>query len=116
MKPRGSIRALDSLYAELPTLDCKGLCSNSCGPVFMSRLEWKRITDKLGREPKGGADLTCPMLTCMGRCSVYDERPMLCRLWGLVESMPCVYGCKPERVLTDDEGHELLRRAAEAGA
>jgi hypothetical protein len=40
-------------------------------------------------------DYTCPALKD-GRCSVYDVRPTLCRLWGVVEDMPCPWGCVPD--------------------
>lgn len=115
MSKRGAIRALDRLYAELPTLDCKGLCAESCGPIVMSRVEWVRITDKVGHEPVGGPDLTCPLLAGE-RCTVYDIRPTICRLWGMVPAMPCPHGCVPSRPLTDLEGYEYLLRAGEIGA
>src|SRR2546429_6087610 len=31
-----------------------------------------------------------------GRCTVYEVRPMICRLWGMVEGMQCPHGCVPE--------------------
>jgi hypothetical protein len=39
--------------------------------------------------------LTCSALDGVGRCSVYEERPLLCRLWGAVEKMTCQFGCVP---------------------
>lgn len=109
-------RGLDALYAEVPAIACKGLCQNSCGPVMMSRVEWERIVKRVGHAPHGRADLNCPLLTAVGRCKVYGARPMVCRLWGVVESMPCHHGCEPERTLTDQEGYDLLARARELGA
>lgn len=115
MSTNAKRRRLDSLYAEMPTLDCQGKCAESCGPIVMSRVEWERIIEKVGAEPHGGADLTCPLLTDE-RCTVYSIRPTICRLWGLVESMPCPWGCKPSRVLTDVEGFAFLERAGAMGA
>jgi hypothetical protein len=106
---------LDALYAELPALSCRGLCQESCGPIFMSRVEWQRICKSVGEERKADDSLTCPLLTAGGTCEVYQVRPMICRLWGLVETMPCPWGCKPERYLTQDEGHEFLERTGEIG-
>ncbi len=105
------MRDLDALYAELPRLECQRLCAESCGPVFMGRLEWRRVCTSVREVRTGGDDLMCPLLK-KGRCEVYPIRPMLCRLWGLVESMPCPWGCEPDRYLTDREGHEFLVRAA----
>jgi hypothetical protein len=109
---------LDALYAELPRLDCRGLCAESCGPIVTTRVEWQRICRAAGYEPKAlvGVDgLTCPLLKD-NRCTVYEVRPLICRLWGLVETMPCLWGCKPERYLTHEEGLEFLTRAAEINA
>lgn len=56
------------------------------------------------------------MLTEEHRCSVYEIRPMICRLWGLVRGMPCPYGCRPEGgLLPDEEGQRLLREAERIG-
>lgn len=107
---------LDELYAELPGLKCKKLCTASCGPVLMGRVEWQRVCRAVGEERLGLLeDLTCPILES-GLCAAYDVRPMLCRLWGIVESMKCPWGCVPERWLTTDEGYEFLARASEIAA
>lgn len=109
-------RKLDELYATLPTVDCKGLCHECCGPVLMSREEWVRIKQRLGRTPVGRADLRCPMLTADNKCSVHDIRPTICRLWGAVPEMPCPHGCKPSRVMPKAEQAEAIHRAAAIGA
>jgi len=106
---------LDEIYAELPRLDCQGKCAESCGPILMTPLEEERILERTGRRVNFGPDLTCNMLTSLERCAVYDIRPTICRLWGLVESMPCPWGCKPDRYLTDAEGHRILDRVAAIG-
>lgn len=102
---------LDELYAELPKIECKGLCAESCGPVPMGRVEWQRVC-RAGGERAAKSDLVCPYLEDE-RCAVYEVRPMMCRLWGVVDEMPCLWGCKPERYLTREEGFEFVRRAAE---
>jgi hypothetical protein len=52
----------------------------------------------------------CPALSLVGRCTVYEVRPMLCRLWGAVEGMRCDRGCLPVGgLLSDVEGGRLLR-------
>lgn len=73
--------------------------------------EEERIVERVGAAPTVDADLTCSLLRD-DRCSVYDIRPSICRLWGLVESMPCLWGCKPDRYLTDPEGHAFLTRVS----
>lgn len=61
-----------------------------------------------------GEEYYCPALRD-GRCSVYDDRPTICRLWGATTSMPCPHGCAPEDALTQSESFELLALAAQAG-
>lgn len=110
-------QTLEELYALLPEIDCQQKCQESCGPVFMSKAEWGAICERIGWIPRGRRDLTCPMLNrAVGLCRVYDIRPTLCRLWGVVAPMPCPWGCKPERWLSDDEGWAFLEAAHRLGA
>lgn len=92
---------LDALYAQLPSLDCKGKCWESCGPVRMSPGERDRILREAGVEIPPPEQMardgckTCPALKDR-RCTVYEIRPMACRLWGTDESMRCPLGCEPD--------------------
>jgi hypothetical protein len=111
---------LQELYDQLPALVCQGLCAESCGPIGASRLEVARVREVAGVDvTRVQPDLTCPALSTTfgaGRCTAYDVRPMLCRLWGVVESMPCPHGCVPQGGhLTEARGHELLTASLRAG-
>lgn len=109
-----AVQALEALYARLPRIVCQRQCQEACGPVLMSRLEWIRVLrSPAGRRTLRGADaLTCPMLR-HGGCAVYAVRPLICRLYGLVEDprMRCPFGCLPERWVTMDEAQALLEEA-----
>lgn len=108
---------LDALYAELPSMECAGLCHDSCGSIGMTVAEQRRIAARGVNLPLMAVfpDL-CPALTMLKRCGVYPVRPLICRLWGLVRSMPCTHGCRPEGgYLTEAQGHAFLRRAMEIG-
>lgn len=92
---------LDALYAELPRLECKGLCAHSCIPIEMAPGERDRIRRETGVEIPPGDDLIAKGHTsCValkdGRCTVHPLRPMICRQWGIDETMPCPHGCLPE--------------------
>lgn len=106
------LKALDAAHATIPSANCKGMCVECCGPVFMTRLEWDRITARVGKRPAPTPEqrekLECPMLKD-GRCSVYDIRPTVCRLWGVEPSMPCPFGCKPDREFTAADGHAVMQ-------
>lgn len=112
--------SLERIYRAVPAVDCKGLCSESCGPIDMSDGERERIAAAGVRIPppkelldtiidRGTSD--CPALVD-GRCSVYEVRPLICRLWGAVESMPCPHGCEATPGLLMDAGAQsLIRRS-----
>lgn len=120
------VAALEALYAELPTLDCKGLCWHSCGPIDMSITERARIAE-LGVTIPGytteaaehfrqtGKVSLCPALGPFKTCGVHSARPLICRLWGTTETMRCPYGCQPSRELTEAEGYEFIDRSREIG-
>jgi hypothetical protein len=115
--------SLDDVYRRIPDVECKGLCIDSCGPIAMSKAEDARLRELGVAVPpmaeavaalERGDDYYCPALND-GRCSVYEHRPAICRLWGATESMPCPHGCTPPNALTQAESHELLLLAADAG-
>jgi Fe-S-cluster containining protein len=58
-----------------------------------------------------GKDLTCPLLTQDGKCSVYRVRPTICRLWGMTKDMKCPHGCKPSRWMNKAETYAFLDAA-----
>jgi hypothetical protein len=107
---------LDLLYGQVPTISgCTGACAASCGPIAFGDAEAARILARMRGLPEPREDLTCSMLNAFGRCDIYEDRPMLCRLWGASEAMPCVFGCTPDsgRLLDRGETRELLRAATE---
>ncbi|WP_433426222.1 hypothetical protein ACQP1V_43025 (plasmid) [Microtetraspora malaysiensis] len=124
MKRSDMDAALEELYAQVPQPGCKGLCADSCGPIGMNPREQQRIRERGVRIPHyqdalaqlvETGDYTCPVLKD-GQCGVYDVRPMLCRLWGAIESMPCTYGCTPEEgLLPDAEASTLLAQSLDVG-
>ena len=106
---------LTAARAAIPTLACKGLCQNSCGPVAWSRIEAESWSDNgiapptTVTHPKHGI-LTCSHLTDAGKCGIYDHRPLVCRLYGNVLRMACEHGCRPEPMFMDDHAaYEALQ-------
>jgi Fe-S-cluster containining protein len=60
--------------------------------------------------------MSCPLLTILGRCSVYQIRPMVCRIWGAVASMRCEHGCRPAGGwMPEVDGQVLLLKAMKVG-
>jgi hypothetical protein len=120
MPPRHVIDAqLQALYDQIPAIpDCGGRCWTSCGPIDMSDRERQRIRQAGYRitpmdDARALADTYwCEALTEGKRCAVYEMRPVICRLWGVMESMRCPFGCRPEGgFMADLDGYRLIARA-----
>lgn len=104
--------SLERIYRAVPAVNCKGLCTEACGPILMSPTERRRIEDQGVDIPTpatyiANGDTECAALV-NGRCIVYGNRPLICRLWGAVESMPCPHGCEVTPGLLMDAGAQTL--------
>ncbi len=99
---------IDAVYRALPNIQCKGLCTQSCGPIPMSAAERERLAG-LGVALTYDDNLTCSALKD-GRCSIYALRPLVCRLYGVEKRLRCPHGCVPERWISDAESYAALKR------
>lgn len=104
------------MYAEIPSIDCQGLCRDTCVNIDMTRVEQQRIEEAGVHIPRGNVNTdvvvyACPALTIFGQCSVYEVRPLICRIWGTTKRTMCNYGCRPARWLTEPEAMLLIARA-----
>lgn len=115
---------LRRVWDAIPDTGCKGYCVQSCGPIGASPEEARLLAERGVRVESNPTRLLlsvlaevkdCPALVA-GRCTVYDVRPTVCRLWGSVEEMPCPWGCVPDGGrLPAGRGFELLRDAGAPG-
>ncbi len=121
---------IDALLAELPTFQCKDGCADCCGPIEMTRLEYYRCIKESGRAQDDvkkqmqsnlkRQDYRCVLLDKKtNRCTVYAVRPVICRLFGVVnvDSLRCPHGYAPElnAQLTDERAREILALVNELG-
>ena len=120
------------IYSQLPSLECKKLCYPVCGPIHVSKAEKRVVVNflrnsgipirefKTFRTPEvrnhvlkkhddSDGCLTCPYLTKERLCSIYPARPLICRLWGVVENLKCPHGCVPSRYLTVKEASRFVQ-------
>lgn len=93
----------------IPAFQCKPGCHDCCGPVPAS--SWERtqlptVPDDVRQAQR--THLNCPHLGPQG-CTVYDRRPLLCRMFGTVESMPCPHGRRPALMLPKHVESEINR-------
>jgi Fe-S-cluster containining protein len=108
---------LEDLYAAIPTVECKRLCVESCGPIYVGKNERSAITRFRGGVPPAQLrpDARCSLLKDDGTCSVYPARPFICRFFGAVETLPCPWDCKvTPRKLTGEEARDLYLKFKEA--
>jgi Fe-S-cluster containining protein len=112
-----AVAKLDALYALLPTVACKGLCTRACGPLPMTTIEAERMrkADPQRRLPMIREDMTCDYLTPSGRCGVYAVRPLICRVYGTAKNLSCQHGCVPDRWLTPHEFLAIAQAVERAG-
>ena len=132
-----ALAELAAIWAELPGLACKGRCADTCTVTDGSALERTLLAERGKPLPPrmtlpehqaliaAGRGPRCPALGPLGTCTVYDVRPLICRLFGLVglavqggpvqrgAALACDYGCEPERWLTQEQGFALPRRVDE---
>lgn len=114
-----------AIYARLPTVACKGLCHEACGPIHVSPLELARMQAVRPLSPKvihgenvRGArthviiskSQTCPHLhPDTKKCQVYDQRPLICRAYGALTDLRCDHGCVPSKSMSKGEFLELAQ-------
>lgn len=112
------------IYARIPRIACQRKCQASCGPILVHDIERARIEKITGHKlatefweslELTGEDLTCALLNAAGMCSIYQNRPVICRLWGVVKKMRCPFGCEPVRWLSDEEAYEIMKEIQDSG-
>lgn len=108
------------IHASVPACGCTGACWEQCQNIAATATE-AAILERALRRPlhtrparQGRVFIAndqrglCPALDDTGRCSAYAARPLVCRLFGAVESLPCEHGCGP--VMPARTGSDLVDR------
>ena len=117
------LRKLQEIYQQVPKIECTGACVGECSVIPMSELEAGQIREVSLRpvtfetSPSGqhvtmipeGPGLVCPMLVGT-KCSIYNSRPLVCRIFGVSEGLACPKGCRPKKMLTRKEAASLLKQ------
>lgn len=87
------------LREQIPTFECVEGCHDCCGPVTTSSDEMARLPVKSDAEHDAALkEFNCVHLGKHG-CEVYNERPLICRLFGTTPNMPCPNGRRPEKMV-----------------
>lgn len=93
----------------IPSFECVPGCHDCCGPVTTSSEEMARLPVKSEAEHDTAlAELSCPHLGDKG-CQVYEERPLICRLFGTTPRLACPRGKRPE-VMVDPQIEQQIHQ------
>jgi Fe-S-cluster containining protein len=100
---------------------CKPGCGDCCGAVPWSAEEWAKVKDRVpavvaveimdigdgGVIPLRKGTTTCPFFS--GGCTVYDDRPFMCRLYGTAPDarLTCPHGCRPKQMISAAKARAL---------
>jgi hypothetical protein len=109
-------RGLEKIYSRIPEFKCQERCGECCGPVRWSLAEEIVIRDYIRRhgieyrKMKSIMDY-CPFLTEDKKCSIYPVRPLVCRVYGVLENLRCPY-IKPEKYMSLEEFFEMEKEIA----
>ena len=91
---------IQRLYEMIPKSDCKDGCVDCCYDLIqVAPEEDERMGGYRWKEK-------CVHLSDK-HCTVYENRALICRLFGTSETMRCD-GCIPERYLTDSETKKII--------
>lgn len=95
----GNARTIQVLRQQIPTFTCEPGCHDCCGPVTASSEELLMLPVKSDAEHAAAlAEWNCPYLIAQGGeqgCTVYAERPLICRLFGTTPRLACPRGRGP---------------------
>lgn len=90
------VAQIEALYAQLPTVACRGLCARACRSIPLVHAEAQRLQEATHCKPKTVEQETrCVYLTKDDRCGAYAARPLICRAYGVTASLSCPHGCAP---------------------
>jgi len=102
-----NIQKIKFFRRHIPAFACKPGCHDCCGPVTTSSEEMSWLPVKTTKEHDIALEnLSCPHLGKDG-CQVYDDRPLICRLFGTTPSLACPNGYKPEVMIAPDVEKKL---------
>ena len=99
---KGTIIMIKALYEKIPSSTCKKGCSECCTNMIQFAPSEEKTMG--GYEYNG----VCSHLK-NGRCTIYENRPFICRIFGTSEILKCD-DCVPERYLNQAETLELVHK------
>ena len=120
---RQQIFNMKRLWRMVPYIHCKGLCQRDCSNVPIMPVEALYLIEKhnavllpaihgLNEQvmmPTLGLNKPCEFLRD-GRCSIYEDRPLVCRMFGHpILTLDCGHGCKARTPMKVEAFMDLMK-------
>lgn len=104
---------MKKLYEQIPSFRCRPGCTDCCGGLLPIEKSEYLCMGRTAEEWQGIEPCTY-MKRGVG-CTVYEHRPLICRLFGTVPDLRCPHGCMPEisKMLSPRQGQEIIAVMAE---
>ncbi len=100
---RSNQQKIQFFRARIPAFECIPGCHDCCGPVTASSEElFAMPVISAAKHEAALQDLNCPHLgdsLSKKGCTVYAERPIICRLFGTTPRLPCPHGKRPAAMI-----------------
>lgn len=90
-------KLLTALRDRIPEIECIPGCTDCCGHTAWSRFEWGLLPEK-DRERFDFFSFKCSFCNDDG-CSIHADRSIICRMFGVMEGLPCSRGVRPPQIL-----------------
>jgi Fe-S-cluster containining protein len=104
---------IEDLYKLIPSFHCKAGCIECCvdfGVPSRTHIEEERIMEYVrarGVRRGEATGLRCPYVTAAG-CTIYEVRPLICRLYGTSPNYLCRLRVQPVTLLHEDEEDDIF--------
>jgi hypothetical protein len=106
-------REIDDLRQRIPSFKCVVGCHDCCGPITASSEEMARLPMKTEQEHQDALDNLCCTYLGEKGCTVYAQRPLICRLFGTTPRLLCPNGKRPVYMIdtsTEQQIHQFMAK------
>jgi len=107
MTDLSKLEILNSLRGRIPEMECIPGCTDCCGHTPWSKFEWELLTDEQ-RDSFDFFSFKCSFCKD-GGCSIYNDRKLICRMFGVMEGQPCPRGVRPQQILDKETANSIGR-------
>ena len=94
---------IQKLYLQIPASSCREGCFECCTNMVQFAAE---ESERAGEYTYDGI---CGFLDENKKCGIYNDRPLVCRIYGVSEILICE-DCEPETLLNEFETRDIIKK------